>query len=97
MKEFILSVMCLFLFFLFHPAFADDDGTSSNSNWGIPPASKDEMSAQNSGSAEEAWSEEYNQTIYERYGSDESPAFNNRENINPNESDYGYGETDGYE
>ena len=37
----------------------------------------------------------YTDLIEPYYGSDQSPAFLNRENINPNESDYGYGSTDG--
>jgi len=40
--------------------------------------------------SESDWDLMYDQTVFEKYGSTESPAFLNREKMNPNESDYGY-------
>lgn len=37
----------------------------------------------------------YDDTVVPEYGSEESPAFLNRENMNPNEDSYGYGGADG--
>lgn len=37
----------------------------------------------------------YDDVVVQEYGSEESPAFLNRENINPNEGSYGYGTADG--
>lgn len=45
--------------------------------------------------AEQIWNYTVDDYIDRNYGSDASPAFSNRENINPNESDYGYGTADG--
>lgn len=45
--------------------------------------------------SEETWQELHDQLIYDNYGCEDSPAFLNRENINPHESDYEYGSSDG--
>lgn len=37
----------------------------------------------------------FDNNVVEQYGSEQSPAFLNRENINPNEDSYDYGSTDG--
>lgn len=37
----------------------------------------------------------YRELIAPEYGSDKSPAFLNRDGMNPNEDSYGYGSTDG--
>lgn len=37
----------------------------------------------------------YEDNVMQEYGSEASPAFLNRENINPNEDSYGYGTSDG--
>jgi len=47
--------------------------------------------------AQQIWDNTVNDYVIRNYGSTESPAFSNREDINPNESDYGYGSTSGAE
>ena len=98
---FIMRIIFLILFlFLSQSAgyvFADDTAVD-NSNWGIQSHSQSESGYGKPGSqSEDAWDAQQDDTIYNNYGSEESPAFLNRENINPNESDYGYGSTDGME
>ena len=91
MKQLFFLVLCLFLFLSISLAFADD-APCDNSNWGIQPQ---KQSPQKLSAAEKTWDEEEYEYIYENYGSQESPAFLNRENINPNEADYNYGSCDG--
>lgn len=83
----------MFSFSLFAPAFAADANpympkykTPKHNGGGIPTDNTDADS--------EDSDDFYDEMIYEQYGSDQSPAFNNRENINPNESDYSYGSAD---
>ena len=72
-------------------------GESSNANWGIAPVS-DEAEARETEDDDSQGSDDFfYDEIYEQYCSNKSPAFNNRQNINPNESNYGYGQTDGYQ
>lgn len=73
----LFTLSCL----LFTPfAFAND------SNWGVQPLNKTQ---QNAGEAsEKVWNRENNENIYENYGSEESPAFLNRENVDPATSNF---------
>lgn len=87
--------MCLCLFSFSYPAFGDD-APADDSNWGVQPVPQPTQDT--GGSAEQdAWKREHDEIIYQKYGSEDSPSFLNRENMNPNESDYGYGSTDGDE
>lgn len=94
-KKFALLIMsCMFSFC---PAVLASDSSVDDSNWGVYPQNRDEENAEETSSAEDIWNYERSDLIYNNYGSDQSPAFSNRENINPNECDYGYGSTDGLE
>lgn len=84
MKKFVLLFICLFSFS--YPVFADE-AAPDNSNWGIQPITADQQKAKETSASEKTWNQEVNETIYDNYGSDESPAFLNRENIDPHESD----------
>ncbi len=91
MNKIILLLLCLCI--MNCPIFAQ--GSLQQSKDGVDT----DISEQNSEDEDSQDSEDsddfYNEIIYQQYGSDMSPAFMNRENINPNESDYGYGSTDG--
>lgn len=91
MNKLLLLIICCC--FLHCPAFADNtDAPSDNTNWGINPTPQNNN---NITPSEKAWDAEHDEIIDNRYGSVYSPAFLNRENINPNEADYGYGSSDG--
>lgn len=92
MKKSVLFLICLFIFPLFH--FAQADVTGDDSNWGIQPTKSVPAPTEKS---EQTWQDEHDEAIYDNYGSDQSPAFLNREKINPNESNYNYGTPDGNE
>lgn len=94
MKKLILLFICIVPTVICYPVFAAE-AAPDDSNWGIQPVTKDWQRAQQTSSSEKAWDEEVNEKIYENYGSEASPAFLNRENINPGESDYDYGSGDG--
>lgn len=88
----IILVLSLFMFF--SPVFAqgemicydmDDENVKQNQDG---TTSNDDYDSEDSDYY-------YNELIEPEYGCDQSPAFLNRGNINPNESDYGYGSTDG--
>lgn len=81
-------------FFLLSPAYGDDTPLD-DSNWGIQHRASNTSESQNISPSEQAWNETIDTAIYDQYGSEYSPAFSNRENMNPNESDYGYGTADG--
>lgn len=83
MKKIFLLTACL-LFTSFQ-VFADCT-TIDNPNWGIQPASKN---FQKQSPLQKALDEQRDQAIYENYGSEQSPAFLNRENIDPQDSDSG--------
>lgn len=83
--------MFLSTFLISLPVFADDSQTNST-NWGIQPKQKTQPAGEPS---EYVWDKEEEEYIYDNYGSEYSPAFLNRQNMNPNESDYGYGSFDG--
>lgn len=95
MEKFILLLIYLFMFSLFYPAFADSEAPSDNSNWGIPTAPSGQLQGSPS-PAQNVWDEERNNIIDKNYGSETSPAFLNRDKINPyedgNDSDSNYGE-----
>lgn len=93
MKKSVFLIICIFLFSA--PTFSD--GVSSdNSNWGIQPPSANTQN-DNTSDEEDEWNRIHDEVIYKKYGSEESPSFLNREEMNPNESDYGYGTPDGEE
>jgi uncharacterized protein YxeA len=90
MKKFLC---CLVLILFISPALANDI-TTNDSNWGIQsPIEKQQKEAETS---EKIWDKEQNQKLYENYGSQDSPAFLNRENIDPSNSEFEdkYDETD---
>lgn len=85
MKKFLL----LFLFlFLISPAFADDYQLNNNS----VPNQQTTTNAQNNSkeASEQVFDQTKDQLIYDYYGSVESPAFLNRENIDPQEPNNGF-------
>lgn len=74
-----------------------EDNPYADKNWGVQPVSEDQQAQLDNDSNVQGSDDFYSELIAPEYGSDQSPAFLNRENINPNESDYGYGGFDGYE
>lgn len=91
MKKMFFIVISLLLCSVFNGIFADE-AAPDNSNWGVPPMSQNEQVIdENTTPSENTWNDEHDLKIYNNYGSEKSPAFLNRENINPNESDYGSG------
>lgn len=94
MKKFTSLVVVLMC--LASPAWADG-GAIDDSNWGIQSTPSQIQAAPPVSNSEQTWKDTVDTTIYNKYGSEYSPAFQNRENINPNESDYNYGASDGVE
>lgn len=91
MKKIILLIICLSLISLFYPVFADD-APLDNSNWGVqPPPTRYDKGTNTAPTSEEVWDKQREQLIEGRYGSDESPSFLNRENMNPYDTDDGEG------
>lgn len=80
MKRIVLLFSALFIFQF--PALAQD----ADSNWGIQQ--QQNSSNQCNSIEEKVWQREYDRALYEEYGSDQSPAFLNRENIDSDETDY---------
>lgn len=94
MKKIILFFICLIVFSFFYPAFADETNFD-NSNWGIQPVNQDEQQAKETSPLEKIWNKEQDENIYDNYGSEESPAFLDRENIDPGEYEYDYNDDSG--
>lgn len=90
MKKVSLLIIFLFIFSYMNHAFADDVNPTSDPNWGVKPKNENAAQADESNQSEEEWNKIYDQMMYNKYGSDESPAFLNREKMNPSESEYGY-------
>lgn len=90
MKKFAFLIIFILAFSYTHHAFADDVNPTSDPNWGVPSENENTHQADEDTPTEDEWDKIYDQTIYNKYGSDESPAYLNRENMNPGESDYGY-------
>lgn len=87
MNKEVLLILCMCL--LSYPAIAQDE-TYTDTNKNVQQQNtNNEPTTQPEGS-ESDWNLLYDQLVNERYGSIESPAFLNRENMNPNESNYGY-------
>lgn len=84
MKKIIFLVISLLL--LYYPAFADDT-FYHDSNWGIQPVTNNSQKTKQTSQSEKVWNEEHDKTIDEDYGSEQSPAFLNTENINADEYD----------
>lgn len=80
MKKVFLPLICLSLMHV--PVYADDSPASA-SNWGI----QTNPNYTKISPAQKVWDAQRDEIIDERYGSDESPAFLNRENIDPVDSD----------
>lgn len=76
------------------PVFSDDSTGSDipfdSSNWGVQSVPQDNQDNDES-SAQDTWDRIHDQTIDKKYGSEDSPLFLNREEMNPNEQDYDYG------
>lgn len=90
MKKFAFLIIFILAFSYMHHALADDVNPTSDPNWGVPSENENTHNDDYSKSGEDEWDKIYDQTIYNKYGSDQSPAFLNRDNMNPGESDYGY-------
>jgi len=83
--------MCLFSLLPSCSAFAQDANPYTYKN-----NVKDEgIATDNNDKDTEDQEDFFDEMIYQQYGSDQSPSFNNREKINPNESDYSYGTSGG--
>jgi len=94
MKVFLL-VICFCL--ISSPVFAKNE-----SNYIFSGASKQQEQAneksdayEDEENAQQIWNDTINNYVQKNYGSEESPAFLNRDGINPNEADYGYGGASG--
>lgn len=87
MNKEVLLVLCMCL--LSYSAIAQEEAYSDTKE---TTGQQKQIINQNTQteSSEQDWDLMYDQTVNERYGSIESPAFLNREEMNPNESDYGY-------
>lgn len=98
MKKSALFLTFLFVFSAF-PFFhyANAEISNDNTNWGIKTPEPDPPQSIKQEASEKVWQGEHDEVIYDNFGSDQSPAFLNRENINPTESDYGYGTPNGNE
>lgn len=80
MKKIIFLVFFIFLFI--SPVIADNN----SSNWGVQPLN---VNPQNGSEASErVWNRENNENVYENYGSEESPAFLNRDDVDPATSEF---------
>lgn len=85
----------MFICLCFCPLLAFADSSSvDDTNWGVQPTLRPAQAITPEAS-EDVWNQQRNNIIDEKYGCDTSPGFLNRDNINPNESDYGYGGFDG--
>lgn len=84
MEKFILLFIYLFIFSLLSPVFADGGAPSDNSNWGVPAPPSGQFPG-NPSPSQNVWDEERNNIIEKNYGSETSPAYLNREKINPYE------------
>ncbi len=84
MKKICFLILCLY--FIVYPASTQEitDATLQKS---ANPIVQEYLS-----NTQDAY---YNDNVTEQYGCEQSPAFLNRENINPNEDSYGYGGSDG--
>ena len=92
MKKIILLFIYITLFSLLCPVFADD-APLDNSNWGVQPLPTRRYNPQTNDvpTSEEVWDRQRDQIIEGRYGSDDSPSFLNRSNMNSNDTDDGEG------
>lgn len=93
MKKIVLLMS--FLFLCSYPCVAFDSDAYSNIVKDRQMYNADNPKVQKNSSDTEGSDDFYNELINEDYGCDMSPAFLNRENMNPNEADYGYGGSDG--
>ena len=92
--------MVLFTFSIFHQISSNVSAQATNEeegNWGVEPIIMNKPNKNNTENSEKTWQGEHDEVIFDHYGSDQSPSFLNREDMNPNESDYGYGSPDGNE
>ena len=85
MKKIIL-IICLLISY---PVVASDKGYNGNFSSNNNGQQTTRQSADDDSVTQSQWDEIYNQTIDERFGSVESPAFLNRENIDPEEANTG--------
>lgn len=90
------KLISLIVFIFFTPCFVFASDTAvDNSNWGIPLKSQNKKYL---GEQEERnLDNEQNQSIYQNYGSVESPAFLNSVNPPENEFEYDSGDGDYYD
>lgn len=81
MKMIVRFILILFALCTLHFAsFAEDA-----SNWGIQQPEVKQIPNE---ASEKTWEKEQNEKLYENYGSQDSPGFLNREDIDPATSDF---------
>lgn len=78
--------VCVLLLFAFCPLHFAALSVLAEENWGIQPPSSVKQGAGET--AQKVWDKEESQKIDEYYGSEESPDFLNRGDIDPSTSDY---------
>ena len=88
MKKIIVLLTCILLLSAYSRIVvrADEDYCDSP-NWGVPQINQNEQNIGEFSSAESVWDEERDENIYENYGSNKSPTFLSRENIEPDDDD----------
>lgn len=86
MKKLILLTMCILLI---SPAFADDYPYKDSSQF-IQKQKEEARQESAKEASEQTFDQTKEQLIYDYYGSIESPAFLNRENIDPEEPNNGF-------
>lgn len=86
------AYLILFLCLFSSPTIAIAENGSTGETYNVenqPYTSEQSTTDENDDDAQES-DDFYNELISPDYGSDQSPAFNNRGDMNPNESNYGY-------
>lgn len=88
MKNFAILIFGLFLFS--YPVLAQVNSNYLNSSGNTQQSKYDDETNYDTASDTQDSDDFYNELIEQNYGSDESPAFNNNAEMNPNEANYGY-------
>lgn len=84
MKRIYGCILSLFAFCILHFAVSS---VSAEENWGVQSTSSPVKQGAEEAS-QKVWDKEENEKIHENYGSEESPGFLNREDIDPATSDF---------
>lgn len=93
MKNFLSAILIIFFFVPVCFALGIDSNNTYDATKTFHDKDYDSLQEKD----KEGCDDFYNELIAPDYGSIESPAFNNRENINPNESSYDYGSSEAAE